>query len=342
MSDEQAVAAVRSVMYQMAERYGAGDVDGVMELFLENGPMNIGTGADEARLGFAGVKRLIARDVSQVDGLAMNMDSLSVNVVGDAAFAFSDVVFTAVIEGERTNYPARSTVGLIRTDAGWRIAQIHTSFAYDGQVRGRSWPVQLTRTLAELLHAVDTEAGSEVLDNASLGTATILFTDIVDSTLLSESKGDQEWSTVINEHFEVTRLIVEAEGGSVVKTLGDGGMYVFPAATSALIAAVRIQQETSVSDNALKLRAGVHTGDVIRGADDYLGLTVNKAARVAAAAEGEQILVSSSTVESVNSTHFEFGAPFTAELKGISGTHNLTPLHWRNSEPTLEQGDNSG
>jgi adenylate cyclase len=337
MNDEQSVAEVRSLMYQMAERYGAGDVDGVMELFVENRPMNIGTGADEARLGSAEVRRLIARDVSQVDGLAMNMDNLSVNVVGDAAFAFSDVVFTAVIEGDRTSYPARSTVGLTRTDAGWRIAQIHTSFAYDGQVSGRSWPVQLTRTLAELLHAVDTEAGSEVLDKATLGTATILFTDIVDSTLISESKGDQEWSTVITDHFEVTRMIVEAEGGSVVKTLGDGGMYVFPAATSALIAAVRIQQETVGSDNGLKVRAGVHTGDVIRDADDYLGLTVNKAARVAAAAEGEQILVSSSTVESVNSTHFEFGTPFTAELKGISGTHNLRPLRWMKGETPPEQ-----
>jgi adenylate cyclase len=314
-------------MYQMAERYGAGDVDGVMALFLEDGPMNIGTGADEARLGFTEVRRLIARDLSEVDGVAMTMDSLSVNVIGDAAFAFSEVVFTAVVEGERTSYPARSTMGLTRADTGWRIAQIHTSFAYDGQVTGRSWPVQLTRTLAELLDAVDSESGSKALGNAT--TATVLFTDIVDSTLLSESKGDQEWSTIISEHFEMTRMIVEAEGGSVVKTLGDGGMYVFPAATSALIAAVRIQQGTAGSDHSLKVRAGVHTGDVIRDADDYLGLTVNKAARVAAAAEGEQILVSASTAESVNNTQFEFGTPLTAELKGISGTHNLKPLHWK-------------
>jgi class 3 adenylate cyclase len=168
-----------------------------------------------------------------------------------------------------------------------------------------------------------------VLGRADLGTATVLFTDVVDSTLLSESKGDQEWSAVITEYFEATRVIVEAEGGSVVKTLGDGGMYVFPAATSALIAAVRIQQETARSHQSLKVRAGIHTGDVIRDADDYLGLTVHKAARVAAAADGEQILVSSSTAESVNGTHFEFGTPFTAELKGISGTHILRSLHWK-------------
>ena len=326
MNDEQSVAEVRSVMYQMAERYGAGDVDGVMALFIDDGPMNIGTGADEARLGTSDVRRLIARDLSEVDVIAMNMDGLSVNVIGDAAFAFSDVVFTAVVDDERTSYPARSTIGLTRTDVGWRIAQIHTSFAYDGQATGRSWPVQLTRTLADLLDAVDSESGSKVLGNAT--TATVLFTDIVDSTLLAESKGDQEWSETITEHFEATRMIVEAEGGSVVKTLGDGGMYVFPAATPALIAAVRIQQRTAGSGHSLKLRAGVHTGDVIKEADDYLGLTVNKAARVAAAAEGEQILVSTSTADSVNSRQFKFGTPFAVKLKGISGTHNLIPLHW--------------
>ncbi|MFZ0014510.1 MAG: adenylate/guanylate cyclase domain-containing protein [Acidimicrobiia bacterium] len=78
----------------------------------------------------------------------------------------------------------------------------------------------------------------------------------------------------------------------------------------------------------MRVRAGIHTGDVIRDVGDYLGLTVNKAARVAAAADSEQILVSSSTAESVNNTQFEFGAPFTAELEGISGTHSLRSLHW--------------
>lgn len=327
LNDEQSVAAVRSVMYQMAERYGAMDVDGVMTLFVPDGPMNIGTGADEARFGFADVRRLIARDLSEAEGVAMKMDTLRVNVVGDAAFAFADVMFTAVVEGEQTSFPARSTIGLIRTDAGWRIAQFHTSFAYDGQMTGRSWPVELTRTLADLLEAVDTEVGSKALGNAT--TATILFTDIVDSTTLSESMGDQAWSAVVTDHFEATKSVVEAEGGSVVKTLGDGGMYVFPSATSALVAASRVQEETTASQPALRLRVGVHTGDVIRDDDDYLGLTVNKAARVAAAAEGGQILVSSGTAESVNSTQFELGDPFTAELKGISGSHTLRPLLWR-------------
>ncbi len=76
------------------------------------------------------------------------------------------------------------------------------------------------------------------------------------------------------------------------------------------------------------MRAGVHTGDVVQGSNDYIGLTVNKAARVAAAAEGEQILVSSTTAEVVNHSEIELGEPFTAELKGLEGTHTLFPLIW--------------
>jgi class 3 adenylate cyclase len=329
VTDQQAVAEVRSVMYRMAERYGARDVDGVMALFVEEDPVNIGTGADEARLGSAEVRKQIARDLAEVEAVSMGMDHLKVKVYGDAAFAYSEVVFSATVEGELLSYPARTTVGLTRTDLGWRIAQIHTSFPYDAQMAGRSWPVQLTRTLTDLLASMDSEAGSRVLGDVTLGTATLLFTDVVDSTRLSQSLGDQRWSALITEHFNVTDAIVESEGGSVVKTLGDGGMYVFSSATASLAASIRIQGEaTTLGNQVLHVRAGVHTGDVIHGENDYLGLTVNKAARVAAAAEGDQVLVSSSTVESVNGSKFEFGDPITVDLKGIEGTHTLRPLLW--------------
>ena len=85
----------------------------------------------------------------------------------------------------------------------------------------------------------------------------------------------------------------------------------------------------SSSENELRLRVGVHTGDVVRSQTDFLGLTVNKAARVAAAAQGGQILVSASTVEMINDAEFNFDEPIVAELKGIFGTHTLRPLLWQ-------------
>ncbi len=115
----------------------------------------------------------------------------------------------------------------------------------------------------------------------------------------------------------------------MVKTLGDGGMFAFPTGASALNAAISIQRVVSGSSEAsFRVRVGVHTGDVVQSRGDFIGLAVSKAARVAAAAEGDEILVSAATAEMVNPTEFDFGDPITVELKGIDGTHMLKPLHW--------------
>ena len=336
MTIEQAVAEVRSVVYQMAERYGALDADGVLAMFVEENTVLVGTGADEVRFGTAEARLQVVRDMSEVDGLSMGMENLSVNVFGEAAFAYSDAVINASVDGESFKFPVRATIGLIRTSDGWRIAQIHFSVAYGEQAPGRSFPVQLTKTLSDLLTSIDSDSGSSALRAAKLGTATILFTDVVDSTRLSQSMGDQKWSELITAHFNTVREIVEDEGGSVVKTLGDGGMFVFPSGASALLTAVRTQRAVTTSaDDVLRIRVGVHTGDVVQGHNDYIGLTVNKAARVAAAAQGDQILVSSTTADIVNSSEIEFGDPITVELKGIEGTHTLLPLHWAQNSKSV-------
>ncbi|MEE9473284.1 MAG: adenylate/guanylate cyclase domain-containing protein [Acidimicrobiia bacterium] len=329
MTIEQAVAEVRSVVYQMAERYGALDADGVLAMFVGEDPMLVGTGADEVRFGSAETRLQIVRDMSEVDGLSMSMENLRVKVFGESAFAYSDLVINASVGEESLKFPVRTTIGLIRTSDGWRITQIHTSVPYGEQAPGRSFPVQLTKTLSDLLTSIDSDSGSSALKAVKLGTATILFTDVVDSTRLSQSMGDQKWSELIMAHFNTLKEIVEDEGGYVVKTLGDGGMFAFPSGASALLAAVRTQRAVTASaDDGLRVRIGIHTGDVIQGHNDYIGLTVNKAARVAAAAQGDQILVSSTTADIVNSTEIEFGDPITVELKGIEGTHTLRALHW--------------
>ena len=335
VTDEQAVAEIRSTVYQMAERYGASDVVGVMAMLFDEDAMAVGTGADEVAIGSADVRAMIARDISEVDSVSFRIDNLRVSVFGDAAFTYADVVFVASVDGELLKFPARTTFGLARASGNWRIAQFHTSFPYTDQAPGRSFPVQLTQTLADLLTSIETEDGPATLTGAKLGTATILFTDVVDSTVISQQMGDQHWSNLITAQFETVREIVEGEGGTVVKTLGDGGMYVFPSGTAALAAAVRIQRAIRApTDDLLSVRVGVHTGDAVQGDGDYIGLTVNKAARVAAAAIGEQILVSSTTIDIVNSSDFEFGDPITVELKGIEGKHILQPLNWRKTKTT--------
>jgi adenylate cyclase len=238
----------------------------------------------------------------------------------------------AAVEQERTLVGGQTAVMrmtmVLRLEASvWKLVQIHFSLPVsDEEFLG----VELTNTLSNLLTAVDNESGSRTMDATGLSTATVMFTDVVDSTALSQSLGDKPWSDLISRHFDEVQTIIEGEAGIPVKTLGDGGMYVFPSATSALHAAKAIQSAISTEEGGLRVRIGIHTGDVIPSQDDYLGLTVNKAARVAAAADGDQVLVSATTADMVNASEFEFGNPITAELKGIEGVHTLRPLLWQN------------
>lgn len=238
----------------------------------------------------------------------------------------------AAVEQERTLVGGQKAVlritMVLRLEASvWKLVQIHFSLPVsDEEFLG----VELTGTLSDLLAAVDNESGRLAMRNSGLSTATVMFTDVVDSTALSQHLGDRHWSELISAHFDDLKTIVEDQGGRLVKTLGDGGMYVFPSATSALLAAESIQQSVTSRDNQdLRLRIGIHTGDVIPSEGDFLGMTVSKAARVASGAVGDQVLVSSTTADMVNATEFEFGEPVMAELKGIEGIHTLRPLNWR-------------
>lgn len=249
------------------------------------------------------------------------------------AFEDGNVGWAAFAES-RTNPNGRTTV-FRRTmvfvlEAGsWKIIQSHFSAPVANL---EAVGVELTGSLSELVESVGGDPDLISLSGSLSGTLTLLFTDVVDSTHMSEEMGDVAWSDVIRSHLRNSRAIVEEHGGSVVKTMGDGGMYAFTSGSLALKAAIRIQQASAdpIGEN-LKVRIGIHTGDVVKSDGDYLGMTVNKAARVAAAAEAGQILVSSTTAGLVGGTEFDFAEPITVELKGLAGTHELVGLNWQHS-----------
>jgi class 3 adenylate cyclase len=249
--------------------------------------------------------------------------------------AFEDgSVGWAAFEERRTNPNGRSsifrrTMVFVLQAGSWKIVQSHFSAPVPNL---EAVGVDLTGSLSELVESIGSDHELVSLTGQMSGTVTLLFTDIVDSTLLSQGMGDITWSGVIRDHLETLRRVVEDHGGSVVKTLGDGGMYAFRSGSSALQAAIKIQQAIADStEPRLQIRIGAHTGDVVQTEDDYLGSTVSKAARVAAAAEAGQILVSSTTAGLVSAPEFEFGAPIMVELKGLAGTHQLHPLVWQHS-----------
>lgn len=131
-----------------------------------------------------------------------------------------------------------------------------------------------------------------------VGTVTFMFTDIERSTELAQRLG-ADFPQLVADHFELIRSQIAVEGGSEVKTLGDGVFAVFPGAAPALRAAAGIQREISAfawpDGGDVRLRVGLHTGEATMSEDDYVGIEVHRAARIMAAGHGGQVLISEAT-----------------------------------------------
>jgi class 3 adenylate cyclase/pimeloyl-ACP methyl ester carboxylesterase len=149
-------------------------------------------------------------------------------------------------------------------------------------------------------------------------TTTMLFTDIVDSTPLAATLGDQAWSGLIDEHNDRVRRQIHAHGGDEVKCTGDGFLVMFDDPAAAVRCA-RAAME-SVGDLGLGLRAGVHPGEVTRmGKSDVSGLAVHFAQRLCGMAGEGQVLTSAAAVEQCDDTGVSFTDQGSATLKGIPG-----------------------
>jgi serine/threonine protein kinase/class 3 adenylate cyclase len=166
------------------------------------------------------------------------------------------------------------------------------------------------------------------------GTVTILFTDIEGSTALTETLGDQRWLELLRAHNRLVREQLAAHAGFEVKSQGDGFMLAFQSARRAVLCAIAIQRAFAArnqehSAESLRLRIGLHAGEVIKEADDFFGKNVILASRIAAQAQGGEILVSSLVKELTHSSgDIVFDAGRSTELKGLSGTYALHTVAW--------------
>ena len=167
------------------------------------------------------------------------------------------------------------------------------------------------------------------------GTVTILFSDIEDSTGMTERLGDRRMQEVLRLHNDIVREHLAASGGFEVKSMGDGFMLAFSSACRALQCAVAIQTALAAyneeQDNEqLRVRMGIHTGEALRESDDFYGKHVILAARVAGQAQGGQILVSSLFKALTDSAgDIVFGEEQEVELKGLTGLNSVYPVEWR-------------
>ena len=151
--------------------------------------------------------------------------------------------------------------------------------------------------------------------------ATVLFTDIVGSTQRAGELGDRRWRELLNVHDELTARLVEEFGGRLVKTTGDGILATFEGPGRAIHCAVALREE--LAGIGVQLRAGLHTGEVELRNDDMGGIAVHVAARVMAAADPGEILVSRTVRDLVAGSDVTLADRGMYLLKGIEGDWQL-------------------
>jgi class 3 adenylate cyclase len=151
--------------------------------------------------------------------------------------------------------------------------------------------------------------------------ATVLFTDIVDSTRTAAELGDARWRSLLESHDTMMRDLVERYRGQTIKSTGDGVLATFDGPTRALeCTSLALADAPQLG---IKLRAGLHTGECEILNDDIAGMAVHIAARVSALAGADEILVSSTVKDLSVGSPLSFSDRGQFELKGVADPWRL-------------------
>jgi class 3 adenylate cyclase len=150
--------------------------------------------------------------------------------------------------------------------------------------------------------------------------ASLLFSDIEDSTATVTRLGDARWHDLLSVHYQQTQDAIDGFGGRRIATTGDGMLATFGAAVAAVRCALALRQLSASQDIAVRL--GVHVGEVELAGDDVHGITVHEAARVMAAAGAGEIFVSEQVRLLCQGSGLAFEDTGEHELKGV-------PARWR-------------
>jgi class 3 adenylate cyclase len=195
--------------------------------------------------------------------------------------------------------------------------------------------------LAEgFLGGVQTNAAGAALlpgavDARDPGIRTVLFTDIVESTIFTQSLGDEAAMDLVNLHDTVVRDALAASGGREVKHTGDGIMASFVSAAAAVKCAAQIQRELAKREaerheRQIRVRIGAAAGEPVEHHDDLFGSTVQLAARLCSHAQPEQILVSNVVAELCVGKAIAFEELGEITLKGFDRPVRAHAVTWSN------------
>ena len=178
---------------------------------------------------------------------------------------------------------------------------------------------------AAFTYELDVELLADIIEEFVTGTtpapvtdrvlATVLFTDLVDSTRRAAQAGDRAWAATLDRHMSTTRETVAAHGGQTIKSTGDGVLALFTGPAQGVRCAQRVIIDAR--EAGLDLRTGLHTGEVERTGDDVAGLAVHLAARIMSLAGAGEIVVSRTVRDLVIGSELAFTDRGEHELKGI-------------------------
>lgn len=192
--------------------------------------------------------------------------------------------------------------------------------------------VEVSSSIAMVAESVNIDALAQA--GAADPTLTLLFSDIVGYTQMTERLGDEAAHRILRQHNDVLRRALANHHGREVKSEGDGFMLAFDTVPDACRFALEVNRNLAALEldsgaGRVRVRMGIHTGEVIRDDDDFFGRTVIVAARIAALAGGDEVLLSSVATAAAADGGLALGDTRMVSLKGLSGEHEVCQLQLR-------------
>jgi class 3 adenylate cyclase len=170
-----------------------------------------------------------------------------------------------------------------------------------------------------------------------------MFTDIVKSTDLVGVIGDEAWEHLLAWHDQTLRSLFTARGGRVAHHTGDGFFVAFDDAGAAVACAVDVQRALATHRRqhgfAPLVRIGIHAAEATRRGEDFSGAEVHRAARIAALAGGDEILVTATTAAAAALDDHRLGDARTVTLKGFSEPVDVREVRWQREPPPVAGGN---
>lgn len=255
--------------------------------------------------------------------LRQNRLSMPPGVAGPAVAWIGDADVRSVLASiqARTLVLSRRDAKFHRSTYGQYIAE-HVSGAVFKELDGADTLPFYAGEFGAVLDEVELfVTGERKAIDSSRMLATVLFTDIVGSTSMASEMGDDRWLDLVSAHDDIVADNLERHRGVAVKSTGDGILATFDGPQRAILSALALKEE--LSRIGVRIRAGLHTGEVEIRDHDVGGLAVNIASRVMDFAETGGVVVSRTVKDLVTGSQLEFQSCGSSRLKGVPGEWDL-------------------